>query len=127
MSEKFKVEFDRKEVELEFYDPTDGERQAWLECLTRISSEKNKAYEGYETREKQEAAPPEKVTEWLKLASKITEEKEKIIFGIHKNGILKTTEDMKKLSLPCKKRIIDWFDEAIGIKTTKAEQDFTRN
>ena len=127
MSEKFKAEFDRKEAELEFYDPTDGEREAWIACLTEISAERNKAYTGYETREKQEAAPPEKVAEWLQLARKMAEEKERLIFRLHKNGILKTADDMKKLSLPCKKTIMDWFDSAIGIKTTKAEQDFIKN
>ena len=125
--ESFEVEYDRKTATLQFYDPTDGEREAWMTFLTGMSSEKNKAYAGYETKEKQEAAPPEKVTEWLQLAKKVTEEKEKLIFSLHKNGILKSAEDMKKISLPCKKKIVDWFDEAIGIKTTKAEQDFTKS
>ena len=125
--EKFKCEFDRKEVELEFYDPTDGESEAWMDYLTEISKEKDKAYVGYETKEKMGAAPPEKVKEWIQLNRKLIGEKEKLIFGLHKNGILKTAEDMKKISLPGKNKIFEWFDQAIGIKTTKAEQDFTKN
>ena len=125
--EKFKVEFDRKDVDLEFYDPTDGEQEAWMDYLTGITPEKDKAYAGYETKEKKESAPPEKVKEWMQLNRKVIGEKEKIIFGLHKGGILKTADDMKKISLPGKEKIINWFDKAIGIKTTKAEEDFTRN
>ena len=127
MSEKFKVEFDRKDVELEFYDPTDDAAQTWMDYLNSMSSEKDKAYLGYETKEQKEAAPSEKVAEWMQLNRKVIGEKEKLIFGLHKNGILKTADYMRKISLRDKNKIVAWFDEAIGIKTTKTEQDFTKS
>jgi len=114
--EKFEVEFDRKSVALEFYDPREGERTDWLKYQAPLK----KRQADLEVKEDPE--------EMRKFAAEIMDKKREIIFGLLKPGSeLKTAEDMKKISCRDEGKIFDWFDGCIGVSTSKEKENFTKS
>lgn len=114
---EFEVEYDRKTVRLKFYDPTQAEETKWMRYLSEKDEKRKEVAEG--------KMEPKMA---LDLISEVTKEKNKMLLGLFASGAeIKTPEDFEKLSTVCRKAIYEWFDESIGITTSKEKENFTKS